>query len=152
MMKLRLLTGDRGALQVRWMDEETGNLRTPGGKTRAVHAAAFEAGCKPYRSRDELAAQMMERGKRVFLDVHDRYVLHLRERYPCFDWADRATEKRYYNWYLILGDGQWSMVYYDDGTGDMTVTDDLAVIPAKQRDLMERIYGVIRVSEYELNL
>ena len=34
----------------------------------------------------------------------------------------------------------------------MTVTDDLAVIPAKQRDLMERIYGVIRVSEYELNL
>ena len=52
-------------------------------------------------------------------------MLDMKERYPCFDSYDFATENRYFHWYLILSEGRMSQVYYDDGNGTGEITEDI---------------------------
>lgn len=153
-MALRLVPGPKESLAVSWVDQATGKVRIPQPE-KVQHKSLspdFSACGKSYRSLAELTQKTLDQRRHVYRDVHDQYVVDIRERYPCFDWADRATENRYYHWYLVLGADQLAIVYYDDGTGEMTITDDADALPKKVWDPMLRFYDVLRVKEYELCL
>ena len=61
----------------------------------------------------------------IFLDIHGRGVVHLSSRYPCFDSFDYTYENRYFHWYFVRYKEGIAMVYHDDGTGEVKVTENI---------------------------
>ena len=61
----------------------------------------------------------------VHRDVHGRRVLHLKERFPCFDSWDYLNEKRYYHWYFVAHECGVAMVYAVDEKDEVEVTEDI---------------------------
>ena len=74
-------------------------------------------------------AKEIEPDRRHFQDIHGRDVLDMKERYPCFDSYDFATENRYFHWFLILTEDTMSQVYYDDGNARCEITEDVERLP-----------------------
>lgn len=55
------------------------------------------------------------------------------------------------SWYIILGENKLSQVYYDDGTGETSLIDDLAYLEKSVWDQV-RISGYLRIKEYEFHI
>jgi hypothetical protein len=98
-------------------------VRTPGSSQSKPFQVNYEVGGKKYRYLTDLTAHAVNEDRRLYQDIHGRYVLDMKERYPIFDSYDAATENRYYHWYLILEKDRMSMIYSDDGAGEEIVED-----------------------------
>lgn len=60
----------------------------------------------------------------LYRDLYGRQVLHLRERFPCFDVYDRLNEDRYYHWYAIRHENGITLVYTQDDKPGAQVHED----------------------------
>ena len=90
----------------------------------------YVIGGKQYQYISDLTVKTVDEERRLYQDIHGRYVLDLKERYPIFDSYDAATENRYYHWYLVLDVDRMSMVYYDDGSaGKDEIVEDIQKLP-----------------------
>lgn len=87
----------------------------------------FEIGGKVYQNAKQLMAKQISSYKSdwlygnempVYEDVHGRKVLHMRERFPCFDYFDRMYEDRYFHWHFILWEEDIALVYTQDDEPD----------------------------------
>lgn len=121
--------GDEGILAqissdrtIRWVKDGV-MVRTPGSSQSKPFQVNYEVGGKKYRYLTDLTAHAVNEDRRLYQDIHGRYVLDMKERYPIFDSYDAATENRYYHWYLILEKDRMSMIYSDDGAGEEIVED-----------------------------
>lgn len=70
------------------------------------------------------SAQMLAETFPIYEDTWGRRVIHLRERYPCFDVYDQMYENRYYHWFFIKHEGGLALVYCEDGRDEFEITDD----------------------------
>ncbi|MBQ4581371.1 MAG: hypothetical protein IJA83_12000 [Clostridia bacterium] len=93
----------------------------------------FKAAGKTYRSRKDLLHKEVGeyqstwffRPLPIYEDKYGRQVIHLFERFPCFDIYDSMYENRYYNWYFIKYDDKIAVVYIVDEQDEINVCDDL---------------------------
>lgn len=114
---------------VRWVrNGETVRVQTQ--ETGRQFDAGFTIGNKSYRYVTDLTVKAVNESRRLYRDIHGRYVLDMKERYPIFDSCDAASENRYYHWYLVLESNRMSMVYYDDGGGRDEIIEDIGTLPA----------------------
>ena len=58
----------------------------------------------------------------IWQDVYGRRVLHMRERFPCFDVYDRLYENRYFHWYLVECPEGLGLLYTADERPEIKVT------------------------------
>ena len=61
----------------------------------------------------------------VFQDIYGRRVIHMRERFPCFDVYDRMCENRYYHWYFIAHRDGVTVVYTADDNSVFEVHENI---------------------------
>ena len=61
----------------------------------------------------------------VYHDIYGRRVIHMRERFPCFDVYDRMYEDRYFHWYFIEYQGKITVVYTSDDDQIFKVHDSI---------------------------
>jgi len=61
----------------------------------------------------------------VYRDIHGRRVLHLSERFPCFDSWDYLCEKRYYHWYFVAHESGVAMVYTEDERDEIRIVENI---------------------------
>ena len=114
---------------VRWVQKkETGyeEVRLP--KQKIIKPSlfvSFTVDGKQYPHITDLCAEDIDAKRRHFQDIFGQDVLDMKERYPCFDSYDFATENRYFHWYLILSEARMSQVYYDDGNRTGEITEDI---------------------------
>ena len=120
---------------IRWVKDGV-TVRTPGPGQSRPFAVNYKIGGKRYRYLTDLTAHAVNEDRRLYQDVHGRYVLDMKERYPVFDSYDAATENRYYHWYLILEEDQMSMIYSDDGSGE-EITEDVDILPDKPYEILQ---------------
>ncbi len=59
----------------------------------------------------------------IYQDIHGRRVIHMRERFPCFDVYDRMYENRYFHWYFIKHESGVTMVYTQDDSNAIKVVE-----------------------------
>lgn len=107
---------------IRWVRDGV-TVRTPGPSQSRSFQVNYEIGGRNYRYLTDLTARAVNEDRRLYQDIHGRYVLDMKERYPIFDSYDAVTENRYYHWYLILERDRMSMIYSDDGAGEEIVED-----------------------------
>ncbi len=96
----------------------------------------FTVGGKLYRNLKDLKVDTIN-DRCLYKDIHGRYVLDMKERYPVFDSYDAAYEDRYYHWYLILDEEMLHIVYVDDGKNGVEITEDVDCIPWRAYKILE---------------
>lgn len=133
-----------GGLKVQWRNPETGEIRVPEELNRSVSAfGPFTAGCRTYRNLSEL-----ETGKtqdpQVFQDAYGRQVLRLRERFPCFDSYDYASEDRHFHWYYLKDGEKLVRIYYADDRKEIQITEDVGLLEQDGWEAMAKrgLFGV----------
>jgi len=92
----------------------------------------FTVYSKNYRTPDQLthmelglykSPDMFHREMPVYRDIHGRMVIHLSERFPCFDVYDRLYENRYYHYYYVKCEEGIAEVYTADDRDEVKVTE-----------------------------
>lgn len=99
--------------------------RTPEPHTETMPKKAFTAAGKTYSTPRQLVCKWEDRHSSWALDRYGRAVLAVAKRFPCFDSSDYLHENRYFRWFLLCEDGKFTCVYHTDGTGTVTVTEDV---------------------------
>ena len=155
--KGEVLYGDGGILvrissdrTIRWVKDGV-TVRTPGSSRSKPFQVNYEIGGKKYRYLTDLIAHAVNEDRRLYQDIHGRYVLDMKERYPIFDSYDAATENRYYHWYLILEKDRMSMIYSDDGAAE-EIVEDIDKLPDTPYRILQFWHyldedGVLRLEE-----
>lgn len=139
-MKLNL-RNDNGTLHISWTDGD--KIRKPSGKEVKWSAIGFTVNGLSYSRIIDLTAKTVDKNRGLYQDIHGHTILAVRERYPIFDSYDAAYEDRYYHWYYILQPDRWSCVYFDDGNGKTTITEDVEKIPYNVSKALIEIYKTI---------
>lgn len=96
----------------------------------------FGAAGWPYLHPRQLTLIPLDRDLGLFQDGYGRRVLLYKERYPCFDSYDYATENRYYRWCYISYKDELTCVYWTDDGKTIQVTEDVAEVPGNHYDAM----------------
>lgn len=91
----------------------------------------FRIGEMEYHAVSELRVKELDREKQIYQDRYGRVFAEIRERFPCFDSFDYASENRYYHWLYLTENGKLFLVYYEDGGKKLTVTEDAGEITAR---------------------
>jgi len=99
-------------------------------------AVDFIVGGRVYRNLKDLKVETIN-DRCLHKDIHGRYVLDMKERYPVFDSYDAAYEDRYFHWYLILDEGKLHIVYVDDGRNGADITEDADRVPWRAYKILE---------------
>lgn len=139
--------------KVEWIDVKQGTLETAETlrmpkPEKTVHKgmhAFVAAGCR-YKNITDLTCK--ERGGEYgrYRDSHGRNVLHIRERFPCFDSGDYLHENRYYHWVYLAVENRLYCVYYEDEGRQITVTEDVDTIDARVWRHMNEL-GIVENTE-----
>jgi len=61
----------------------------------------------------------------VYRDIHGRRVLHLDEKFPCFDVWDSLYEHRYYHWYFVAHESGVAVAYTEDERDEISVVENM---------------------------
>lgn len=148
-MRLRLFRIDPECVGVEWISPERDangdpvQVRKPQQHAKRVSRDGFTAAGRHYQSVRELKAKIINAPQRLYQDAYGRTVIDVRERYACFDAHDFQTENRYLHWYLVLQADRMSSVYFDDGTGEVIVVDDPALLPWRVWYILREIYHLL---------
>ena len=121
---------ESSSVRLQWCSRDTDaagkpkRVRKPWGIKLIFPDFLFFAAGLPYLGRRMLAFRQ-EKNSPWARDIYGRDVLVLRERFPCFDSADRLHEKRYFRWYFLCRHGRFTCVYHTDKTPFVTGTEDV---------------------------
>jgi len=114
------------SVKLAWENPETGEERVPENRTcELTTGSAFCAAGRKYTGFKALKHEKLENDR--WKDIYGREWFNLNERYPCFDSEDYLNEKRFYRWYF-LQDGDCITRVFDNGRGNLFVTDDVGEI------------------------
>lgn len=133
---------------VDWISqEEAPQFRRIPRPCRYKYAASvgFRVGEMEYRNVGELRNKVLDRERQLYCDIYGRIFAEERERFPCFDSFDYEAENRYYHWLYLTENGKLFLVYYEDGGGEITVTEDVGEIGAVSWHEMVRLGWVENV-------
>lgn len=143
-MRLRLYPIDAECVGVEWIGlEDSNQVRKPSQQPKRSSRDGFTAAGRHYQSVRELKAKIINASQRLYEDAYGRTVIDVRERYACFDAQDYQTENRYVHWYLLLQADRLSCVYFDDGTGEVIVVDDAALLPWRVWFILKELYHLL---------
>lgn len=160
MEKMLLMATDEGPryrnsvtqVPLKWVSEECdkdGNPlreRIPEEQEKTfTRQTGFTAGGKTYRYINELYHIRFQEGS-LCQDIHGRQVLHLLERFPCFDSYDYLNEDRYYHWFIIRQDDRLTMVYCEDTYPQIKVTEDIARLRNEKWQELKKYWSFCRES------
>ena len=156
--KMLLFATDKGdyyrnsftKIPLKWVSEERDNEgkplreRIPGEeKKNFTRQTGFAAGGMTYRGPNELC-HIRFQDSNLCQDIYGRQVLHLTERFPCFDSYDYLNENRYYHWFFIRQEEKLTMVYCEDTYPQIEVTEDIAQIRNEKWQELKKCWGFCR--------
>lgn len=113
-------------VRLRWVDENTsGRYRDPKPQTKVCRIdKSFQAAGKRYKNLSQLLMES-SRGAPWFQDIYGREVLHLTERFPCFDSEDYLYEDRYFHDLFICEKDRLTHLSVTDEEDTFIVTEDV---------------------------
>ena len=113
-------------VRLRWVDENNPErYRDPIEKTTEYRVGRpFWAAGKKYRKLSQLLTES-PKGAPWYRDIYGREILHLAERFPCFDSNDYLYENRYFRDLFICEKDRLTRIVVTDEEDTFTVTEDV---------------------------
>lgn len=115
-------------VQVTWVSETDPDVRRTPEETTAQYAPEgplrILGQAYPCLDAPDSPFAAMQRGERT-TDCFGREIFCYRERFPCFDSADLANERRAFRWYFVREGDMLARVFHADSTDAVLVTDDV---------------------------
>ena len=132
--------------RLKWVSKELGEDGHPIVERRPQESrgrfslfGGFTAAGRHYTCLEQLVADEAETSG-LYMDVYGRKVLYTYERFPCFDVYDEMNENRFYRWFHLVEGGKVTVVYYEDNSDIIDVTEDAAAIRGKFREQFIQIW------------
>lgn len=114
-------------------------IREPQESSRAYPVDwGFVAAGKRYANFSQLCVQH-EEGPPWFRDIYGRRILSVAKRFPCFDVFDSMYERRFYHWFFLREGNALTRIFFEDGSGTIYVTEDVANLEQYCLELMEEM-------------
>lgn len=117
------------SVRIRWQSKtDAAQFRDPEPQTTEFpQQKGFTAAGKHYSSIRKLCTDNAD----VTTDIYGRRVYCYRERFPCFDSYDYASEDRFFRWFVLCENDRFTRIQYTDTSETVFVTEDVGELEKK---------------------